>query len=244
MTLEGVGIHASRVQSPEAIRAAADASAQAAMVAAEAAEAAPKCRPLFSFRRRRAASAALYDTAEPHAASAAAADDRGLALPPHQPQLPLHIPGDWPGYQQTPQFADFTALPQSDSGGTITGRAAGRTADLMATTSNFELPSETRRHAAMRGAVSGASNRSVSTRRNVRSASLADYGGGGGVRGINSGRAQAAARQQGAAVPAAGELHAMMSTAGPAALDAAVGSAVLRTAAHGSTFGSQEQPTR
>jgi hypothetical protein len=241
MTLKGVGIHASRVQSPEAIRAAADASAQAAMVAAEAAEAAPKRRPLFSFRRRRAAFAALYDTGEPltHAALAASAADGGLALPPHQPQLSHHIPGDWPGYQQVQESADFTALPRSGVGGVIGGRAV----DVMATTSNFELPSETRRHAAMGSAGSGPGGRPVSRRRGVRSASLADYGGGGGDVGMSSSRAPAAARGQGAA-GGDSQLHAMMSTAEPATLDAAVGSAVLRTAARNGAYSSREQPTR
>jgi hypothetical protein len=237
MTLKGVGIHPSRAQSPEAIRAAADASAQAAMVAAEAAEAAPKRRPLFSFRRRRAASAALYDTEEPHAAAAGS----DPALLPHQPHLPSHVPGNWPGYQQAPESASFTALPWSGVGSITNGKAA----DIMATTSDFELPSETRRHAAMRGAVGGAGSRSVSSRRGIRSASLADYGGGGGggssgIRSVNSSRAQAAAGRR----DPAGELPAMISTAGPAALDAAVGSAVLQTAARGTADSSREQPTR
>lgn len=243
MTLKGVGIHPSRVQSPDATRAAADASAQAAMVAAEAAEAAPKRRPLFSFRRRRAASAALYDTGDPltHAALAASAADSNLALSPHQPQLSHHIPGDWPIYQQTLESADLAALPQSGVGGVVGGRAA----DLMATTSNFELPSETRRHAAMRGARGGVSSRSASSRRGIRSASLADYGGGTngsgrGIRAVSSSRGQTAA---GGRDPA-GELPAMISTAGPATLDAAVGSAVLRTAARGTAHSSREQPTR
>lgn len=125
----------------------------------------------------------------------------------------------------------------------------GRAADIMATTSNVVLPSKTRRHAAMRGAGSGVSSRNVSRRCGIRSTSLTDYGGGGGSgfgggsRLLHSSRAQAAAGGRGAA-GTGGELHAMMSTSGPAALDAVVGSDVLRSAACNGASSSQEQPTR
>lgn len=134
------------------------------------------------------------------------------------------------------ESASFAALSRSGIG----GGAGSRPANIMATTSNFELPSEARRHAAMRGAVSGSGSRSVSRRQDIRSASLADDG---GARGMSSSRALAAARGQGAA-GSDRQLHAMMSTAGPATLDAAVGSAVLRTAARNGASSSREQPTR